>query len=555
MSKPKTGNLLFLFLIIALLATACGKRRAAHESPLSLLSPVSPIKRTIHTPMVQPQASPTATLMPSPTQTPTKAPTLSPTITPYRSPTPFPTFEPVKAFHIEAMDSIDGFSLIRLDAPLGVRTGAWSPDGRRLVVYIPLESPSERTEMTGPMVAVFVYNPASGGFWDTGARERLIFQIVSWLPDNRLVHIVDGNVWVAEADGSNRHILAMCDGVKCDEISLSPDGERILVMSQEGFHLVDVVMENSQQVRGLDQGRGNWSWSNSGARIALIQSGWRYFLIDVASGSATFLAEVPGLGRGGRINPPAWVADERLLLAGEQMPGPNYTVVAYVIDPATGKVTSVPELLDLSDTSFQLMVSPVVNRQYLAALAYPKSPSTPWGYFYDFETGGVEQVPNVEGAWSPTRPILAFIDDTKTLRLWQLGGNIADLASGAVPGASVWSPDGKQLAYVAGGAIWVFAPGSDDAPIQISPRHLMGDRPWQLYWSPSGEYIAYALDQAIWIVAADGISPAVQVTSVFGQVWGLSWSSNSDFLVVQIPFEQPNQSPLYLIDLNRNNRE
>jgi dipeptidyl aminopeptidase/acylaminoacyl peptidase len=521
--------------ILFLLVAACGDKPPAPTSPLSPLSPVRPPTRT-------PATSPIATSMPQATQTPTPLPTY----TPYLTPTPFPTFEPAEALRVETVKGIAGFPLTRLDAPLGVAAGPWSPDGRHLAVHLPLEPPGEW--ISGSTRATLVCDSSTGNFWGTGVRENSLLNTVDWLPDNRLVYVADGDVWMAEADGMGRHFLAACDDAACREVSPSPDGERILAMNSEGYFLIDVATDETRRVEGLNQGWGNWTWSDDGTQIALVQTGWRYYVIDAVNASATFLAEVPGLGRGGRVNAPSWVAGDRLLLAGEQMPGPDDTVVSYVLDPITGELTSVPELLQLS-ASPQLEVNAVANKGHLAVQAVNSST----GYFYEFETGRVEKMPGDRGTWSPAQPLLAFIqprDQSQTLRLWRPGGGDAELiAPQAVPGSFAWSSDGSRLAYVASGTIWVFAPGGTDPPKPIA--QVVGDTAQSLYWSPDGKHIAYVEGQVVWIAAADGSGSAVQVTPPLDSPGWLFWSPNSDHLSVSVMSRQGEPTPLYLVGFTK----
>ena len=525
--------------IVLLLVAACDNKPPAPDSPLSPLSPLQPPTRT-------PAPSPTTTPTPQPTQTPTP----QPTFTPYLTPTPFATFEPADALRAETVQGMTGLPLARLDAPLGVQPGPWSPDSRHLVVHLPLAPPGD--SMAGPMRAALVYDSFTGNFWDTGAREYPIYQAIDWLLDNRLVYVADGNAWIAGADGTDRRLLAACDDAACREVSPSPDSERVFVMNAGGNFLIDVATSETRRVEGLNQGGGNWTWSDDGAQIALVQSGWRYYVIDVVNALATFLAEVRGLGRGGRYIAPLWVADGRLLLAGELMAGPtNGTAVSYVIDPITGEVTSVPKLLQMS-ASPQLVARAhaVTNKGHLAVLDVNSST----GYFYEFETGRVENMPGDRGMWSPTQAILAFTrsqDQSHTLHFWRSGGGDAELlASQAIPGGFAWSPDGSRLAYVADKALWVFVPGGTDPPMQIAPPQLVGDATQSLYWSPDGKHIAYVKDQVVQVAATDGSGSVVQVTPPLGSPGWLLWSPDSARLAVSIHSQQGGPTPLYLLDLS-----
>lgn len=80
-------------------------------------------------------------------------------------------------------------------------------------------------------------------------------------------------------------------------------------------------------------------------------------------------------------------------------------------------------------------------------------------------------------------------------------------------GAPAWSPDGRRLAQVAGGAVWVMnADGSDPVRIIEYMRPKFGLRiGWfSPTWSPDGRRIAYTytpsldVDRDVWVMDADG---------------------------------------------------
>ncbi|WP_420635131.1 prolyl oligopeptidase family serine peptidase [Candidatus Palauibacter sp.] len=78
-------------------------------------------------------------------------------------------------------------------------------------------------------------------------------------------------------------------------------------------------------------------------------------------------------------------------------------------------------------------------------------------------------------------------------------------------GSQVWSPDGKFLAYIAGGALHVATPGEAGRTLV---EGVEGLRPPA--WSPDGGTLAYYSTESgyqdIWLVAADGESAPTQLT-------------------------------------------
>ena len=62
-------------------------------------------------------------------------------------------------------------------------------------------------------------------------------------------------------------------------------------------------------------GFSNWSWSPDGRWIGLSRSNGDYYLLDVASAEAERVAKAPPAGLTGRMPPPRWMSDGRMLLS------------------------------------------------------------------------------------------------------------------------------------------------------------------------------------------------------------------------------------------------
>ncbi len=99
--------------------------------------------------------------------------------------------------------------------------------------------------------------------------------------------------------------------------------------------------------------------------------------------------------------------------------------------------------------------------------------------------------------WSPDGELIAFYGEDKTLRLIPSNGGrsqvlVADVG-GALPWSGIaWSPDGKQIAYTAGGDLHVVSRDGGEPKIiktGLDARHLKID------WSGDGKHIAFTASQ------------------------------------------------------------
>jgi WD40 repeat protein len=82
-----------------------------------------------------------------------------------------------------------------------------------------------------------------------------------------------------------------------------------------------------------------------------------------------------------------------------------------------------------------------------------------------------------------------------------------------------WSPDGRTLAYVASGAIYLIRPGAAEAAAE--PRRLVrGDRP---SWSPDGRWIAFARTgpsgRSLHLIRPDGSNGHLLLRSGSAPAW------------------------------------
>jgi Tol biopolymer transport system component len=107
---------------------------------------------------------------------------------------------------------------------------------------------------------------------------------------------------------------------------------------------------------------------------------------------------------------------------------------------------------------------------------------------------------------------------------------VASSPSGTTISAIEWSHDGSQLAFVAGGALWVV--GSDGAGLRelFAPDGLMVK---DASWSPDGSRLAVFAGDELWLVATDGAAahrlfqPVVYAGYTMEDVEDVEWSPTS----------------------------
>jgi Tol biopolymer transport system component len=109
--------------------------------------------------------------------------------------------------------------------------------------------------------------------------------------------------------------------------------------------------------------------------------------------------------------------------------------------------------------------------------------------------------------------LIAFARDDGIYAMRADGSGVRPLRPGAFAQDMAWSPDGRRLAVVADGAIWVMdADGGDATRVTgvVRPRFLEFVGWLSPSWSPDGRRIAYSYratlkaDRDVWVMNADG---------------------------------------------------
>ena len=136
-------------------------------------------------------------------------------------------------------------------------------------------------------------------------------------------------------------------------------------------------------------------------------------------------------------------------------------------------------------------------------------------------------------SWSPDGKFIAYATDTGTRIMRRDGGDARRLTNGEFSSLAIWSPQGDRLLIAPFGKRWrvVSTNGKTVSLLKPGPP---GPK-WRPVWSPDGRQIAYVAEHAkqwtgedplqIWVMNADG-SGRHPITRTFG--WGVaSWAPAS----------------------------
>jgi dipeptidyl aminopeptidase/acylaminoacyl peptidase len=262
----------------------------------------------------------------------------------------------------------------------------------------------------------------------------------------------------------------------------SADGRWVAYEDDAGLWVVGPGQESRPVTRGL------WSWSPTGARLAILE-GLKLSVLDVASESTTELGRLTDA-----TSTPVWSPDGSRLVYGAR----GGTVAS--VDVESGERSIVVELPgeDLGPNGPQIKWSPDGTR--LAILS-------------DIEPG-VARLYLVNADGSDVRVLLDDVD----------GGETA------------WSPGGARIAYLefGGGGIRIFTQTLDgDAPILVGAPAVVncavGGCGYPV-WSPDGSRIAFQggpFQGGFEVIAvdADGQGEAERIDDLTYRSWDGGWYS------------------------------
>lgn len=228
----------------------------------------------------------------------------------------------------------------------------------------------------------------------------------SWSPDGAYIayvivrppDVTAQDIWVMDADGSDRRDLGLCPGVgRCGKLAWSPDGYQVAYVQGNDLWVADLTSGTRERIvsGGLTEpnpitgGRGSGpTWSPDGSRLAYM-SGSSLSVITVEGGRRSVIG--PGL------EDPAWSPDGNLLV-GE-----------YWSDPADENPDMV--IHHLNGNNQELLID---ERQHSGALTFP--------------------------SWAPDSDTIVYSDQTSLFRIDIDGTDRVKLTSGPQDLMPDWGP-------------------------------------------------------------------------------------------------------------------
>ena len=247
----------------------------------------------------------------------------------------------------------------------------------------------------------------------------------------------------------------------------------IYVMQVDGSHVRKVA--ETPDFKSVGHAR----WSHDGKRLAF--HGWdgpngarRVFMCNADA------SQVPAAGPEGQL--PDWSPDDKQLAF--QTPGNGVTGVSSWVENIDGK-----------------------GRTLLAEGSSPR--------------------------WSPDGGRLAFIDGAELLIRNLIDDQQQSLTDQAWQGIRLgfdWSPDGRQIAFVARRDDGVLALWIADAKNPAPRLRLQADVMGHLAWSPDGKQLAITLDNMIQLLNADDDTPPRPIPGQIGSSRDPAWSPDGKWI-------------------------
>ena len=432
---------------------------------------------------------------------------------------------------------LDGQEPFTLEAKKGLR-GIWSPDGKMAAYFsenaiwiVPVSPESGRP--TGPSKKVldgkYAYqHPVSwspdstkivlpsrdekteGDLWTLSLQDGALTRLTDdpgyetkacWLPDGKtLVYLTRGKTFeirsVPAAGGESKKII----GMEAGELhSVSPDGKWIAYKDRQILHLYRVADERDFPIAPPEDVGEFFFWSKDGEKMLFRRSSyeWRTFLgIGSTSGGPSF-----HLARNFELWPwkQFWAADSNkitTLRAGDSQ--------FVMISLSGGEPIPLELNVALKEKPKPLLLSP--DQKYLL-------------FSIDLENGNenLYTVPvSLDEPGTTGPPVMVFKDWDRRQVLSQ----------------SSWSPDGKKIALIHKGELWVTS-SKDAKPVQLTMTSTTGGDP---LWSPRGDKIGFVSvikdnDRKLMVISASGGEPAAPLSQLKTfQTW--CWSPDGKALTV-----------------------
>lgn len=417
----------------------------------------------------------------------------------------------------------------------GGHTLSWSPDGRRLA-YGRLVLRTDRG-VGADGSGVYVLDLQTGVSVQVTAPEEGVEGGVQWSPDGERLLVI-------------RNICTSCDGT----------GQKVVLASADGSNEVALPGTESWQIAAA-------AWSPSGDRFAY--SADALYVASADGGDVQKIAELPGVA----YQPVAWTAADRIFLVRR---GGFATTYAANADGSGLQVLGAG-LAGLAPDGRTTVRSSDGNLVVFRPGEQPVTIPGPLIFAHEFSPDGERLAVNVrrneevrlevlqpDGAvtvlarhqliegfrWSPAGKQIAFVADGAIWAVEAAGGGPRRLAIAPQLSALDWSPDGTQIVYGAQGAVFSVPADGKSEPVQrfvIDEQYFL---PTELRWSPDGERVAFAGDRTLYT----GTIATGEVTKVADMyVSGLAWSPDGTrFAFGGAPSGGVGQPPgVYIVDAVR----
>lgn len=320
-------------------------------------------------------------------------------------------------------------------------------------------------------------------------------------------------------------LLTIQEPVVQHRVALSPDGSYLAAAYQPGRELWLTDLQNGHSWRAAPGVERSWrpNWSPDGTRLAFYaeQSGVvRLWCWEVATGATRRLSDAAIFSHFFAVETPRWSPDGHRLYVPLRPEGWRLPVD----QPAK------PTVAMLAGPRVDVLVWPPAANTTAGEPSAPQREQDRDVGVVDVTTGALTRLltafptlgiyPSPDGRWlalitSDGRPDLGRWQFTGRLLLLPTEGGTPHLLADAIDfdgrgrHPPAWSPDGRQLAYVRAGQLWL-AHVANGATRQVAldvalDRHL-------LLWHPAGgALLARSSDGGLSLVTLDGTPPRALV--------------------------------------------
>src|SRR5579864_6598920 len=382
---------------------------------------------------------------------------------------------------IQSADA-SGHSKPVIAAPEGARVNSpsWSPDGKKIAY----------TQIIGNTTRLMISGESAGTAVD-------VFPFpATWLSANQVLYTGDGKIFVTTIGGGEtktipfqakfqlnrpayKHRQLDFDTTASRPVkgiltpALSPDGNRIVFAALNQLWLMEIGGQ-AQQLTNGNYYKQSPAWSPDGKQIAYSsdKAGTAdIYILDVATRSER---RVTNLADSAEIEP-AWSPDGKILAF--QKDGTTYTV-----DLGSGEIKEA-----IKPTYEPGKASWSANGKTIAVAAL-----RPYSRRFREGTNLIETVDLATGQVTFTEPA-----PYKSITTRGIDGPI-------------YSPDGRQMAFVMDGYLWVRPVDANGIPTREARpiNEEMTDAP---SWSGDGKHLLYLSNGKLRIIASDGATPPTTV--------------------------------------------